>query len=132
MMFSMKVLIEPIELHTDQRGFVFEPLLAGQLRGQQNCHVVVTQPGSVRGNHYHRVGTEVLAVVGAWLIRYREDETIKELCLAEAAAVRMTLPPGVAHAFQYLGSGAGLLVAYSDLARDQALADVIRDVLIEP
>lgn len=132
MMITMRVVIEPITRHTDHRGFVFEPLLAGQLRGQQNCHVVLTQPGCVRGNHYHRVGTEVLAVVGTWLIRLREAGTVQELQLAEPEAVRLTIPPGVAHAVKYLGTGSGLLVAYTDLDRNAALADVVKHVLIEP
>ncbi|MBM4263914.1 MAG: hypothetical protein FJ145_21150 [Deltaproteobacteria bacterium] len=131
-MASIQVLSEPIEFHCDHRGLVFEPLLAGQFDAQRNLHVVLTAPGHVRGNHYHRQGTEVLAVVGSWLIRYRENNAIRELTLGEKQAMRMTIPPGIAHAFKYIGTGSGLLVAFTDLDRDAALADVEKDVLIAP
>ena len=128
----MKVTIEPIKLITDRRGFVFEPLAAGQLAAHKNSHVVLTEPGGVRGNHYHRRGTEVLVIVGPSLIRWREDETIKEFLLREREAVRMTIPPGIAHAFKNTGNDPAILVAFSNLDRDDALADVVKDVLIEP
>lgn len=128
----MNVTIEPIHLHSDQRGFVFEPLWPGQLAAQKNTHVVLTEPGCVRGNHYHARGTEVLAVVGAWLIRYRDHETTQDLVLGEKDIVRLTIPPGVAHAFKYIANGSGLLVAFTDLDRDDALADITPALLIEP
>lgn len=128
----MKVTIEPIEMRTDGRGFVFEPLTAGQLAAHKNSHVVLTEPGCVRGNHYHRRGTEVLVIVGPSQIRWREDEITKEFLLGEREAVRMTIPPGIAHAFKNTGNRPAILVAFNNLDHNEALVDVIKNVLIEP
>ena len=61
---------------SDPRGFVFEPLEGEALIQQRNVHVVVSRPGAVRGNHYHRVGTESLAVCGPALVRIRRDSQV--------------------------------------------------------
>jgi UDP-2-acetamido-2,6-beta-L-arabino-hexul-4-ose reductase len=128
----MNVLIEPIELRQDLRGFVFNPLSTPALKGQKSCHVAMTEPGCVRGNHYHTRATETLAIIGPWLIRYRENGKTTDLSIAAGEVVRMTFPPGVAHAFKNTGSSAGALVVFSDVDNDAASTDLVRDILIEP
>jgi dTDP-4-dehydrorhamnose 3,5-epimerase-like enzyme len=128
----MRVKIEPIVIHRDSRGSVFEPLDSMRLVGQRNVHVVVTEPGGVRGNHYHTRGTEVLTVQGPALVRLRDEQGIQDTIIAEDAVTRFIIPLGVAHAIQNLGNRATLLVAFRDRADDPADPDVVREVLIEP
>ena len=68
----MCVRVEPVVLHQDSRGSVFEPLEPESLPSQRNIHVVVTEPGCVRGNHYHTRAREVITVQGAALVRIRD------------------------------------------------------------
>src|ERR1700709_700387 len=56
-----KVIIEPLRVARDPRGYLFEPL-GSSFEGFHNVHVVFTVPGVVRGNHYHLKGTEVCSV----------------------------------------------------------------------
>ena len=128
----MTVTIERIELRQDHRGFVFEPLTGGQLKDQKNTHLVLTEPGCVRGNHYHSRATETLALFGSWLVRYRETGSIKELRFGEREAARITIPPGIAHAFQNTGKWPAILIVFSTLPREELLNDTVADVLIEP
>ena len=57
---TMSVKIEPVVCYQDHRGNVFEPLDPDHLPRQRHVHVVVTEPGCVRGNHVHTRATEVL------------------------------------------------------------------------
>jgi UDP-2-acetamido-2,6-beta-L-arabino-hexul-4-ose reductase len=130
-MSTMSVMIEQVVLYRDDRGSVFEPLDAERIPGQRNIHVVVTEPGCVRGNHYHTRGTEVLTVQGPALVRVRDGQATRDTVIPDGAVTRFIIPPGVAHAIQNTGSRPNLLVAFRDLAHDPAHPDVVREVLIE-
>jgi dTDP-4-dehydrorhamnose 3,5-epimerase-like enzyme len=127
----MRVRIEPVVLHQDSRGSVFEPLDLEGLHGQRHVHVVITEPGCVRGNHYHTRGTEVLTVQGPALVRIRDEQGVQTTLVLEGAITRFIIPPGVAHAIQNQGSRPMLLVAFRDRADDPADPDVVREILIE-
>jgi dTDP-4-dehydrorhamnose 3,5-epimerase-like enzyme len=73
---TVRVRIEPVIVHQDSRGSVFEPLDPERLPSQRNVHVVVTEPGRVRGNHYHIRGTEALTVQGPALVRIRDEQRV--------------------------------------------------------
>jgi dTDP-4-dehydrorhamnose 3,5-epimerase-like enzyme len=125
------VTVEVVGLHQDHRGCVFEPLDPERLPGQRHVHVVVTGPRGVRGNHYHARSTEVLTVQGLALVRLRDARGVWDTCVAAGAVTRVTIPPGVAHAIQNLGTRPTVLTAFRDCAHDPADLDVIREVLIE-
>jgi UDP-2-acetamido-2,6-beta-L-arabino-hexul-4-ose reductase len=127
----MRVKIKPVTVNRDRRGSVFEPLTADNLAAQRNVHVVLTEPGAVRGNHYHRRGTEVMTVYGPALIRARDQSEHLELEVADGEAVRLTIPPGVAHAVKNTGSAPIVLVAFNTQEHDCVAPDVVREVLIE-
>ena len=127
----MRVGIEKLTMHSDARGAVVEPLAAAALAAQQNVHVVVSQPGAVRGNHYHQVGTERITVIGPALARFRDGGEISEVPVAANQAVRFTIPPGVSHAFKNTGAQPAILIAFNTLPHDRNLPDLFRDVLIE-
>ncbi|HXH10009.1 MAG TPA: cupin domain-containing protein [Alphaproteobacteria bacterium] len=127
----LSVEAESVLLHQDSRGSVFEPLDPERLRSQRNVHVVITEPGHVRGNHYHTRETEVLTVQGPALVRLREGQGLRDIIVSEGTVSRFIVPPGVAHAIQNIGSRPTLLVAFRDRAYDPASPDVVREVLIE-
>jgi dTDP-4-dehydrorhamnose 3,5-epimerase-like enzyme len=127
---TMRVSAEQVVLHRDSRGSVFEPLDAERLPSQRNVHVVVTEPGCVRGNHYHTRGTEVVTVQGPALVRIRDGQGVQDTLVPEGTVTRFIIPPGVAHAIQNLGTRPTLLVAFRDLADDLTNPDVVRQVLI--
>jgi UDP-2-acetamido-2,6-beta-L-arabino-hexul-4-ose reductase len=128
----MPVEIEKIEVYSDYRGIVFEPLEAEKLADQGNVHVVVSRPGAVRGNHVHRRGTETVTVVGPALVRYREDGAERDVDIPAGEAFRFVFPPGVAHAIRNTGDQPGLLVAFGSLAHDPQHPDTAAEVLIRP
>lgn len=122
--------IEIVNFPQDQRGFVLEPLGADLIAAQKNVHVAVTEPGGIRGNHYHEYGTEIAVVMGPALVRLREDGAIRDVNVPAGEAYRFTLPPRVAHAFQNTGKTTMLLIAFNTVVFHATKPDVIRDVLI--
>ncbi len=127
----MRVTVDEVALHRDQRGVVFEPLDEARLVTQHNVHVVLTEPGRIRGNHYHRKGTEVVTVYGPALVRLREGTEIENTVVAEGQALRFTIPPGISHAVKNTGDRPNLLIAFNTEAHNREAPDVVRDVLIE-
>ena len=125
-----KVTVELVRCSRDARGFVFEPIGSELLPRQQNVHVVMTEPRGIRGNHWHRHGTEIALVAGPALVRLREEGQVRDLQVPDGETHRFTIPPGVAHAFQNTGTAPMLLVAFSTTVFDAAHPDVVRDELI--
>jgi UDP-2-acetamido-2,6-beta-L-arabino-hexul-4-ose reductase len=126
------VTIEPLATAADARGFVLEPIGPDDLPHQQNVHMVFTEPGHVRGNHHHQRGREVTVVLGPALFRYRDGATVRDVDIPPGSAYRITIPPGVAHAFQNPGPGRMVLIGFNTEPHDPARPDVVRDVLIGP
>jgi UDP-2-acetamido-2,6-beta-L-arabino-hexul-4-ose reductase len=120
----------PLPTIHDARGVVFEPVLPEELAVQQNVHVAITEPGCVRGNHYHLHGTEILVTSGPVLIRYREGAEIKNMTVPEGAVYRFAFPPNVTHAIKNTGSQAIAIIAFNTQCHDRAHPDVVRDVIL--
>jgi dTDP-4-dehydrorhamnose 3,5-epimerase-like enzyme len=125
------ITVEELGSHSDGRGLLFEPLGPDLLPAQRNCHVVITEPGTVRGNHFHEHGTEVSVVVGPALVRVRENGIIRDFNVATGNTVRFVFPPHVSHAFKNTGTQPMLAIAFNTSIHDPAQPDVVRDVLIE-
>lgn len=128
---SNTVTVERLALHSDARGWVCEPLGPDGLPGQRNVHMVLTEPGCVRGNHLHQRGTEVLTVVGPALFRAREGDRLRDVTVPEGEVYRITIPPGVAHAVRNTGSAPGVLVSFNTEEHVPSAPDVVRVVLID-
>jgi UDP-2-acetamido-2,6-beta-L-arabino-hexul-4-ose reductase len=124
-----QVRIEPVTLHADARGAVFEPLDAEGLTRQRNTHVVLSEPGAIRGNHRHLVGHEVTVVVGPAEVRYREAGVAHEVSVPLGVAQRFHFPAGVTHAFRNPGPGVMILASFNTEEHDPTRPDVERDVL---
>jgi dTDP-4-dehydrorhamnose 3,5-epimerase-like enzyme len=123
--------IEPLAPWTDPRGLVLEPLGPDELPIQRNAHLTLTEPGCIRGNHYHERGSEVTVVLGPALARYRDGDEVRDFLVPEGQAYRFSIPPGVAHAFRNTGAAPMVLIGFNTEPHDPARPDVVRDVLIE-
>lgn len=128
----MPVTVQKLIPKTDARGCVWEPAAPAELAGQQNCHVVVTDPGGIRGNHFHKHGTEIATQRGPALVRFRDEQGVRDVAIAAGEVVRFVFPPNCAHAFQNTGDTPNLLVAFNTVPHDPAAPDVFPEALIQP
>ena len=127
----MGVIVDEIVTHRDHRGVVFEPLGPDALGVQRNAHVVLTEPGFIRGNHRHRIGTEIVVVYGPALVRFRDGREIAERVVSDGDVARFTFPAGVSHAFKNIGDRPNLLVCFNTFVHDRNNPDTEPDDLIE-
>jgi dTDP-4-dehydrorhamnose 3,5-epimerase-like enzyme len=127
---NLPTLIEPVKTHRDPRGALFEPLSDAELAGQKNVHVVLTQPNEVRGNHVHLTATETTSVVGPCLIRLKEAGGIRDVEVPAGEVWRLTIPPGVVHAFRNTGSTVMVLVSFSTNLHDPMGTDTRRENIL--
>lgn len=123
--------IRELDPHADARGMVFEPVGLPELPEQKNCHVVITAPGGVRGNHFHETATEIITVTGAALVRMRIEGEIVDEHVPAGEAWQFLFRPGIAHAFKNTGSEPHTLVVFCDRPFDPDNPDTVRDALIE-
>ena len=128
---SETVQVEKVEFCSDSRGWVIEPISEERLSTQRNVHVVLTEPGGIRGNHYHERSTEVFVVMGPGLVRIREAGGIRDVRVPEGEAFRFMIPPGTPHAIHNPGTRPMLLMAFNSLPHDRAHPDTKPDVLIQ-
>ena len=117
--------------HSDVRGMVFEPLETESLNTQENCHVVISEPGVIRGNHYHLKGTETIAIAGPALLRFKEGTDISDVEIPAEQVYKFIIPPEVAHAIKNTGEKVNILVAFNTHAHNPQNSDVITAILIE-
>jgi UDP-2-acetamido-2,6-beta-L-arabino-hexul-4-ose reductase len=127
---SLRTRIEPVPTHRDARGFLYEPVDAARIATTRNVHVVLTEPGAVRGNHRHVVGTEVAVVSGPALVRLKEDGAIHDIEVPAGETWRFTVPPGVTHAYRNPGPGPMLLIGFNSELHDPAAPDVVREEIL--
>jgi UDP-2-acetamido-2,6-beta-L-arabino-hexul-4-ose reductase len=123
--------MEDLPVHTDERGVVFEPIETELLQMQCNVHVVTSQPGAIRGNHYHLKGTETIAAAGPALVRVREGGELRDILIPDGKIYRFVFPPGVPHAIKNAGDGLNMLVAFNTVEHDPQHPDTVQDILIE-
>jgi len=122
--------VQSVKTHRDTRGALFEPLTDAELADQKNVHVVLTQPNEVRGNHMHRTAMETTSVVGPCLIRLKEAGVVRDLDVPPGEIWRLTIPPGVVHAFRNTGESMMVLVSFSTNLHDPAGSDTVRELIL--
>ena len=126
----MKVSFSKLNLSADARGTVFEPLDAAELCNQKNVHVVTSNPGVVRGNHYHLKGTETIIVIGPVLVRFREGDKVQDIEVSDGEVYRFVFPPGVPHAIKNLSHQTNTLVAFNTEPHDPDHPDTVKELLL--
>ena len=126
----MKVKIEQIKTHRDLRGIVLEPIENDQISRQKNIHVVVSEPGAIRGNHYHLQGTETLAVVGHALVRFKEDDELYDIEVHPEQVHKFIIPPKVTHAIKNIGDKSNVLVALNTVEHNPQKPDFVRVIIL--
>ncbi len=129
-MSQAKTRIEPVQTHRDLRGALFEPVDAGHIAGTRNVHVVLTEPGFVRGNHRHIVGTEISVVAGPAQVRLKEDGIVRDVEVPAGETWRFTIPPGVTHAYRNPGPGTMLLIGFNSELHDPGRPDAVREEIL--
>jgi dTDP-4-dehydrorhamnose 3,5-epimerase-like enzyme len=130
MMPGCTATIEPLKTHRDPRGALFEPLADAELAAQKNVHVVLTQPGEIRGNHMHATATETTSVVGPCLVRLKEAGVCRDIDIPAGEVWRLIIPPGVVHAYRNTGDGVMVLVSFSTNLHDPAGSDTSRETIL--
>ena len=126
-----QVTIERVSFFADARGWVVEPVAEETIRSQRNVHVVFTEPGHVRGNHYHEQTTEIVLVMGPALVRFQEGGATRDVQVPDGEALRFVFPPGIPHAIKNTGNRPAVLTSFDDRPHDRVKPDTIRAVLIE-
>ena len=126
----MKTVVDDINVHPDRRGYVFEPIEKDFLTVQRNVHVVVSEPGAIRGNHYHPNGTETIAVKGEALVRLKENNNLYDIKVPGRKVYRFVIPPKVSHAIKNIGDQVNILVAFNTVEHDPQRPDQVHDILI--
>lgn len=126
------VTVVSLRLKTDSRGSVCEPIDEKQLREQRNVHVVVNQPGCVRGNHYHTQTDELAVVYGPSRVWIRDEGRIRTIDIPPGEAWQIFLPAGVSHAMKNTGSQPGILVSFTTRPHDPIHPDTCKDELTAP
>ena len=119
-----------VRTHRDVRGAVFEPVGAADIAAARNVHIALTEPGCIRGNHRHVVGTEIVVVVGPAEVRLKEDGITHDIAVPAGETWRFTIPPGVTHAFRNPGPGPMLLVAFNSELHDSDRPDAVREEIL--
>ena len=122
--------VEILKTYRDARGVLFEPLSDAELADQKNVHVVLTQPGEVRGNHFHLTASETTSVVGPCLVRLKENGAVRDIEVPDGEIWRLTIPPGVVHAYRNTGGGVMVLVSFSTNLHDPAGSDTRRETIL--
>jgi len=126
----MPIHYEKLNVIKDARGVVFEPLPGDALSNKKNAHVVISGPGVIRGNHYHKKGEETMAVMGPALVRVRHHAEIKDIDVPDGEVYKFIFPPGQSHAIKNLSSGMNILVAFNTTEHDRQHPDTEADVLL--
>jgi len=124
------VAVEKLAVFTDERGVVFNPIEMSNLQDQENFHVVTSLPQAIRGNHYHKRGTEILIIMGPALVRIRENRDTRDIDIPDRSVYRLTIPPGVPHAIKHTGSDCGVLLSFNTIGYDPENPDVVREDLL--
>lgn len=112
------------------RGFVFEPIADELISAQTNCHVIISAPDAIRGNHYHLYGTETITVVGPALLRFKEGNDICDFEVPSKQVYKFVIPPKVAHAIKNISEKDNLLIVFNTVTHSSKKPDVISEILM--
>lgn len=121
---------QSIAVKSDKRGVVFEPIQAADFTALQTAHVVISNPGAVRGNHYHKVGREIIAVMGSAPVCYQDGDKVREVKVPGKEVYRFDFLPGIALALKNTGTQPSLLVAFNTVSHEPEHADTVTEIVV--
>jgi UDP-2-acetamido-2,6-beta-L-arabino-hexul-4-ose reductase len=130
----MNVEVTVLEKHTDQRGALLDILRDNEINGCiKQVYFSISNPGTVRGNHYHLRKIEWLSVIKGSAKMICEDivtKVKKEIILSDDKPTLVKVSPFTSHAIKNIGNeDMYLLVAASEVF-DPINPDVTRDNLL--
>ncbi len=126
------VMIEPLEVHADDRGFFTELARLGSGRlatqmvpdGQRRIQLSasLTYPGAIKAIHYHYEQTDLWAPIAGmlqvFLCDFRRSSptfgVINTLYVGQLRPWGILIPPGVGHGYKVLGVQSAQLVYLTD------------------
>jgi UDP-2-acetamido-2,6-beta-L-arabino-hexul-4-ose reductase len=73
---------------------------------------------------------ETTTLVGPCLVRLKEHGKIRDLNIPQGETWRLTIPPGVVHAFRNTGTGVLVLVSFSTMLHDPEGSDTVREQIL--
>ena len=104
--------IKPLELNSDNRGWLVEVFRNDQLHAEVQpamCYISLTLPGVVRGPHQHADQTDLFAFIGPghyalylWDIRIDSPTWAckTKIIVGQSNRCSILIPPGVVHAYK--------------------------------
>ncbi len=117
------VYLRRLSRHSDSRGWLIETFREDELPpGFQPAmgYLSVTRPGVARGPHEHADQTDGFVFMSGnfdlhlWENRPGEGEQYLKLKVGEENPVFVTVPPGVVHAYQNVGSDDAFVLNFPD------------------
>ena len=123
---ASKVQIMELKNSGDARGFSFTAPSAALafVSRMSDVHIASTQPGAVRGNHYHLKRREAIVVLPGtrWSLHWDEggETPAQHQAFDGNCAVLVLVSPGASHAVRNDGDGLMWLAAISSEAYDPA------------
>jgi oxalate decarboxylase/phosphoglucose isomerase-like protein (cupin superfamily) len=121
-----KIVVTELQNTGDARGFSFTAPAAALafVGGMADVHLASTQPGAVRGNHYHLRRREAIVILpGAkWSLHWDEGEnpSPRHREFDGGLAVMVLVSPGASHAVRNDSDATLWLVAISSESYDPA------------
>lgn len=108
------ILLSPF---VDSRGSLKKVLQQSRLDSDiREAYLLFTNPGAIRGNHYHRTTLEYFFVVqgtGAIALQGPGEEAPRVMEVSAEDNLLLKVPPGTAHAFKNKGEGQLIILALS-------------------
>ena len=114
------LVINKLDIKSDERGWLAEILRKENLRGKDNFgQILVTaaKPGVIKGNHYHKRKQEWFCVIsgkGKLLLKDNSSGQYQEILMGEENMVAVKIPQNVTHAIQNVGDDMLYLLIYID------------------
>jgi UDP-2-acetamido-2,6-beta-L-arabino-hexul-4-ose reductase len=115
---KVKIYRHTEQMKQDPRGWAFFPFQAGpDIRppcDTESLHLVMSQPGAVRGNHYHEHSAEWFCVFGGRAELYYEENGVVRTEPLDRDDLVVYIPPGVPHTIKNIGSTPVYLLAFRE------------------
>ena len=118
---KVKIYRHSEQMKQDRRGWAFFPFQAGpDVRPPcetESLHLVMSEPGAIRGNHFHDHSAEWFCVFGGQGELYYEEDGLVQTARLDRDDLVIYIPPGVPHAVKNIGSTPLFLLAFRENAK---------------